>query len=71
MKDEGPKWRPLVTPDQAPLASCPFCGSADVGFYEHMFSKDFAVVCNRCGAEGPKRGDHGEAGRLWNGRAGA
>jgi Lar family restriction alleviation protein len=68
MDDPGPKWRPVNTPDHAPLEPCPFCASTNVAHYEHPFSKDFAVVCNLCGAEGPKRADHNEAGRLWNRR---
>jgi Lar family restriction alleviation protein len=49
---------------------CPFCGACDVGFYEHSFAKAFSVICNACGAEGPMRSTHQEAGTLWNRRTG-
>jgi hypothetical protein len=39
-----------------------------VGFYEHSFAREFSVVCNACGAEGPKRSTHEEAAALWNRR---
>lgn len=66
---DRPLTRRLVLVDEAAaLEPCPFCGSTDVGFYEHMFAKDFAVICNLCGGEGPKRPTHEDAGRLWNKR---
>ncbi len=58
----------LETGQGQPLAACPFCGSADVGYYEHVYARHFAVTCHGCGAEGPLRPDCGEAGRYWNGR---
>jgi len=51
------------------LSACPFCASSDVEFYEHIYSKQFAAMCNACGAEGPCRQDYREAGQLWNRRA--
>jgi Lar family restriction alleviation protein len=50
------------------LAACPFCASTNVGFYEHVYAQLFAVMCRLCGAEGPRRISHEEAGRLWNRR---
>lgn len=50
------------------LLACPFCASTNVSFYEHVFAQHFAVMCNLCGAEGPRRPSHEEAGRLWNRR---
>ncbi|MBV1691403.1 Lar family restriction alleviation protein [Novosphingobium sp. G106] len=50
------------------LTACPFCASSNVGFYEHVYAKHFAVKCNLCGAEGPQRSSPEEAGRLWNRR---
>lgn len=37
------------------LAACPFCASLDIGFYEHVYARHFAVMCHKCGAEGPRR----------------
>lgn len=50
------------------LSPCPFCGSSDVRFYELVYARHFAVMCQGCGAEGPRRPSHDEAGRLWNRR---
>jgi Lar family restriction alleviation protein len=50
------------------LSPCPFCGSIDACFYEHVFAKEFAVLCRQCGAEGPMRASPEEALRLWNDR---
>lgn len=50
------------------LSACPFCASTNVGFYEHVYSQQFAIMCNLCGAEGPRRLTHEEAARLWNRR---
>lgn len=59
----------LVTGDPGvELLACPFCASTNVGFYEHVYAQQFAVMCNLCGAEGPRRSSHEEAGRLWNRR---
>jgi Lar family restriction alleviation protein len=51
-----------------PLAACPFCASRDVGYYEHVYARHFAVVCHSCSAEGPLRPSCEEAGQLWNRR---
>ncbi|MBV9840947.1 MAG: Lar family restriction alleviation protein [Sphingomonadaceae bacterium] len=53
---------------ESSLTRCPFCGSSDLGFYEHLYSKDFSVICHDCSAEGPKRSAPSEAERLWNRR---
>ncbi len=60
--------RPLAIVPDLQLSACPFCASTDVGFYEHVYAKHFAVMCNVCGAEGPRRPTCEEAGRLWNRR---
>jgi len=62
--------RPYVEETGLALGPCPFCAATNVGFYEHSFSKEVSVMCNLCGAEGPKRSDPKEAGRLWNRRVG-
>ena len=51
------------------LAACPFCASTKISFYEHVYSKQFAVMCNSCGAEGPRRPNLEEAGQMWNRRS--
>jgi len=51
------------------LSACPFCAATNVGFYEHVYAQQFAIICNLCGAEGPRRSTHDEAARLWNRRA--
>jgi Lar family restriction alleviation protein len=62
--------RRAVSPHPHPeLSACPFCGSVDIGFYEHVYARQFAVMCNACGAEGPRRSVQNEAGQLWNRRA--
>lgn len=62
--------RRRVAVDPTPnLLACPFCASTNVGFYEHVYAQHFAVMCNLCGAEGPQRSTHEEAGKLWNRRA--
>lgn len=60
--------RPFVDETDLDLLACPFCASTNVGFYEHVYAQLFAVMCNLCGAEGPRRSSHEEAGRLWNRR---
>lgn len=50
------------------LAACPFCAATNVGFYEHVYAQQFAIICNLCGAAGPRRSTHEEAARLWNRR---
>ena len=52
----------------ADLVACPFCASTNLGLYEHVYAKHFAVKCNLCGGEGPQRSDPEEAARLWNRR---
>ena len=68
MADQRNMRRPMAIAPDIPLADCPFCGSNDAGFYEHVYARQFAVMCNMCGAEGPPRTNHEEAGRLWNRR---
>jgi hypothetical protein len=53
------------------LLPCPFCASTNVGYYEHVYAKQFAVACNLCGAEGPGRPSPDEAGRMWSRRVSA
>lgn len=65
---QGDRRRPVTVDASLELSACPFCASTNVGFYEHVYSQDFAVMCNRCGAEGPRRSTHEEAGKLWNRR---
>ena len=73
----GSRWMPDQTRPRSPvvalpgqdLAECPFCGSTDIGFYEHVYAQDFSATCKSCGAEGPRRPSHEEARRLWNLRA--
>lgn len=59
--------------DAAPDA-CPFCGSHDTGLGT-LFTRDggsYCIMCRRCGAEGPHRGDgvfsEAEAIAAWNRR---
>jgi Lar family restriction alleviation protein len=68
MSDREDSRRALTVVDGEALKPCPFCASTNLVFYEHVFAREFAVACNRCGAEGPKRPAHPEAARLWNGR---
>ncbi len=67
MPEPGNTRRRLIESDLH-LLPCPFCGASDVSFYEHVYARHFAVVCERCSAEGPRRPSHEEAGRLWNRR---
>jgi len=50
------------------LRPCPFCGSTDIGFFEHVFTGDHSVICRGCGGEGPRRMGRDGAVRLWNER---
>lgn len=50
------------------LEPCPFCTSTELGYYEHVYAKHFSVMCDTCGAEGPRRPTCAEAARLWNRR---
>ena len=68
MPDREDSRRALAVAGGEALEPCPFCASTNVGFYEHVFAKEFAVACNLCGAEGPKRPAQQEAARLWNRR---
>ncbi|MBV1692099.1 Lar family restriction alleviation protein [Novosphingobium sp. G106] len=65
--EDGSRRRVHVDP-AIELAPCPFCASTNVGFYEHVYAQLFAVMCKLCGAEGPRRASHDEAGRQWNRR---
>ena len=47
---------------------CPFCASTNVGFYEYVYAKSFAVACRVCGGQGPHRSSTDEALKLWNRR---
>jgi Lar family restriction alleviation protein len=60
--------KPATNAPEVDLSSCPFCASTNVSFYEHVYARHFAVICNLCGAEGPARPNCEEAGRLWNRR---
>ncbi len=66
--EDGASRRPVEADPAIDLAPCPFCASTNVGFYEHVYAQLFAVMCRLCGAEGPRRASHEEAGRLWNRR---
>ena len=68
MSNQDKMRRPLAIVPDPQLSACPFCASTDVGFYEHVYAKHFAVMCNMCGAEGPRRPTYEGAGRLWNRR---
>ena len=70
MGDPSANRRPFTGETGLILGPCPFCAATNIDFYEHSFSKDVSVICNVCGAEGPKRHDPKEAGRLWNRRLG-
>ncbi|WP_079730738.1 MULTISPECIES: Lar family restriction alleviation protein [Novosphingobium] len=65
----GDQPRPFSGPACRELKACPFCGSQDVGYFEHVYARHFSVMCRSCGAEGPPRSEHEEAARLWNRRA--
>ena len=69
MSGPKPSCPPIATILGQELVPCPFCGSSKVGFYEHVYAKDFSVICQSCGAEGPSRPTHDEARNLWNERA--
>jgi Lar family restriction alleviation protein len=66
-KDDGAR-RELLADPSVDLAACPFCASTNLGFYEHVYGQMFAVSCNLCGAEGPRRSSQDEAVKLWNRR---
>jgi Lar family restriction alleviation protein len=68
MPNEGVARRPVTDGAGMELLACPFCASTNVGFYEHVYAQHFAAACNLCGAEGPPRASHEEAGRAWNRR---
>ncbi|WP_039858137.1 Lar family restriction alleviation protein [Novosphingobium pentaromativorans] len=65
----GDQLRPFSGASGSELKPCPFCGSRDVGYFEHVYARHFSVMCKSCGAEGPPRSEHEEAARLWNARA--
>jgi Lar family restriction alleviation protein len=71
MIDPGSGRKPADEAPELVLAPCPFCASTNVSYYEHVYAHHFAVKCNLCGAEGPSRPTCDDAGRMWNGRAGA
>ena len=61
-------------PGDAAPCECPFCGSPDTGLGT-VFSVEglsHYIMCRRCGAEGPHRGDvirsEAQAIEAWNGR---
>jgi hypothetical protein len=69
----SPRWR--IGPDDPqgadmvpPRTPCPFCGSSEAFFYEYAFSKEFAVACRQCGAQGPRRRSPRLARELWETR---
>ena len=66
MVDREDSRRHLPQMPDLPLSPCPFCGSGDVRFYEHVYAQQFAAMCHACGAEGPRRQTYQDAGRLWN-----
>jgi Lar family restriction alleviation protein len=68
MPGEGHVRRPVDSEAGVELLACPFCASTNVTFYEHVYAQLFAVTCNLCGGEGPRRASHEEAARLWNRR---
>jgi Lar family restriction alleviation protein len=68
MQKDDRSRRAVSDPAGIELLPCPFCASTNLGFYEHVYAGQFAVMCNLCGAEGPLRASHAEAGRLWNRR---
>lgn len=68
MPNEDNSRRPVNDGTSMELLACPFCASTNLGFYEHVYSQHFAVKCHLCGAEGPRRVSHEEAGRAWNRR---
>jgi len=51
-----------------PSEPCPFCGSSDLFYFEHTYSKEFAIACRGCGAQGPRRRSPLKARRLWDDR---
>jgi len=68
MASEDVSRRPVEAEVGTDLLACPFCASTNVGFYEHVYAQLFAIMCNLCGAEGPRRASQDEAARLWNRR---
>lgn len=71
MTDYSNLRRNVEPPPGLKLLACPFCASTNLGFYEHVYAQQFAVMCNLCGAEGPRRSSCDEAARLWNRRVSA
>jgi Lar family restriction alleviation protein len=68
MPSEDSARRPVTGETGLDLLACPFCASTNGSFYEHVYAHHFAVMCNLCGAEGPRRSTPEEAGRAWNRR---
>lgn len=68
MAEPGGARRKLEADASLELVACPFCASTNLGVYEHVFAQQFAISCNLCGAEGPRRSSQDEAIRLWNRR---
>jgi len=68
MSEQEAHRRNIAMLDGLELDACPFCGATNLAFYEHVYSKQFAVMCNLCGSEGARRPEPKEAGRMWNRR---
>ena len=47
---------------------CPFCASTSLGFYEYVYARQFAVACNMCGGQGPRRSSTDDALKMWSRR---
>jgi hypothetical protein len=68
VSDQPDSRRPAVAEAQEELAECPFCASTNIALYEYAYAQEFAVICNLCGGQGPRRASPREAGKLWNRR---
>lgn len=69
----SPAWRlgpddPVGARMERPSQPCPFCGSSDAYYFEYTYSKEFAIACRACGAQGPKRRSPRKARLLWDER---
>jgi hypothetical protein len=71
MRDSPNTHSPAENTPDLELVACPFCASTNLGFYEHVYAQHFAVICHLCGAEGPRRPNCEDAGKLWNRRVSA
>ncbi len=71
----SPRWRlgprdPAGAEMAPPRRPCPFCGSRDLFYFEHVYAREFAIACRGCGAHGPRRRAPAKARQIWERGAG-